>query len=71
MELPMEVLVHNSIMGMKGQPATLLIVGKEGYYELNVAFGEKIHRALLPVRDTVLISKDPEDEIPEELEIER
>ena len=60
MELPAEVRVHNELLGMKGQPARLLQIGREGYYELRCVFGERQHRVLLPVAGTVIIGAQPE-----------
>lgn len=69
MELPIEVLVHNELLGMKGTRATLL--ARDGRaYELNCRFGSKTHRVLLPVAGTVLIVREPEAEFEIE-EIER
>ncbi len=72
MELPAEVMVHNETVGMKGSRGTLLTVSSDGYYELNVRFGENIHRVLLPVGSTVLIAHAAE-EVPTAaaLEVER
>jgi len=72
MEVPAEVLVHNETVGMKGSRGTLLQVSPHGYYEVNVHFGERLHRVLLPIARTVLIQQRPE-EAPAagELEIER
>lgn len=56
MDVPSEVLVHNAQLGMKGTRATLLRITNEGYYELNARFGEQLHRLLLPIADTALIS---------------
>ncbi len=73
MELPEEVLIHNSTLGLKGGRGTLLRVAPEGFYEVNLTFGEKKHRTLLSIRGTVIISREPEP--PEldaaEFEIER
>jgi len=72
MEIPAEVLVHNQILGLKGGRAVLVRVAQEGYYEVNLAFGERIHRTLLPVASTVLIQQEAEPpEISSEFEIER
>lgn len=60
MELPAEVMVHNELMGMKGTRARLLQVSADGYYELNVKFGERTHRVLLPVASTGVIAREPE-----------
>lgn len=62
MELPAEVLVHNELLGMKGQPARLLQIGREGYYELRRSFGDRQYRVLLPVASTVIIGAQPETE---------
>ena len=61
MEVPSQVLVHSAILGIKGGEATLLEIHPNGTYELNLSFGTKIHRVLLPVEATVLISKEPEE----------
>jgi hypothetical protein len=71
MELPAEVLVHNDILGLKGAKGRLLSVGREGYYELNVAFGERVHRVLMPVQRTVIIASQAEAEFGAGEEIER
>jgi hypothetical protein len=60
-ELPTEVLVHNELVGMKGTRGTLLQVDPHGYYEVNVRFGERTHRVLLPVAATVIIAQEPEE----------
>ena len=39
--------------------------------ELAVQFGEKIHRVFLPIPSTVLIQRDPEEDVERDLEIER
>lgn len=61
MDLPAEVLVHNAILGMKGKEATLLQVHVAGFYELSCHFGDKLHRVYLPVADTALIARSPEE----------
>lgn len=70
MELPAEVLIHNELLGIKGGKGTLLQVS-DGYYEVNCAFGERVHRTLFPIHSTVLISRQPEDLTRVDLEIER
>ena len=44
MELPIKVLVHNEILGIKGSSADLLNISPHGYYEVNLKFlrGHKI-----------------------------
>ena len=72
MELPAEVLIHNETVGMKGSEGRLLTISPHGYYEANVTFGDRLHRVLLPIESTVVISKEPEEAPTEEgLEIER
>ena len=60
METPARVLVHNTILGMKGTEGTLLRISSDGYYELNCSFGNNVHRVMLPIHQTVLIARDPE-----------
>lgn len=71
MELPTEVVIHNTQLGMKGGHGRLLRISPEGYYEVTIALGEKQHRALLPVTHTVLIVKDAEEEAGGQVEVER
>ena len=61
MDIPAEVLVHNDLLGMKGGRGRLLAVSPHGYYEINLHFGERVHRTLLPVERTVLIAADSEE----------
>lgn len=71
MELPTEVLIHNSQLGMKGAPGNLIAISDVGYYEVNCAFGDKTHRVLLPIGSTALIARQPEEPPVPGLEIER
>lgn len=71
MELPSEVMVHNELVGFKGNRGTLLRVAPEGYYELNIAFGESLHRVTLPIATTALIGAAAETAVPADFEIER
>ena len=72
MELPAEVLVHEQILGLKGTRGTLLRISSEGYYEVNLLFGERFHRVLLPIHSAVIIQQAPEERVEEsDLEIER
>lgn len=70
MELPAQVLIHNSIVGMKGEEGTLLQI-QEGFFEVNCRFGGSTHRVLLPMAATVLIAKDAEESFAPDVEIER
>ncbi len=72
MEVPSEVLIHNETLGMKGAKGTLLTISPHGYYEVNVKFGERLHRVLLPISESVLIAQAPEEAVPgDAIEIER
>jgi len=71
MELHTEVLIHNETLGVKGGKGVLLQISQDGYYEVNCVFGERMHRTLLPIHGTVLISREPEDTTRTEMEIER
>jgi hypothetical protein len=72
MELPAEVMIHNETLGLKGHRGVLLQVSPEGYYEVNCAFGERMHRTLLPIHGTVLIYRNPEAVVEgADMEIER
>lgn len=73
MDLPAEVLIHSTLLGMKGKEGTLLQIHEGGYYEVTCRFGERTHRLLLPIADTALIAQAEEDlrEAPVGAEIER
>ncbi len=71
MELPAEVLIHNEVLGVKGARGILLQVNTDGYYEMNLTFGERVHSTLLQIEGTVVISQQPEETTRQTLEIER
>ena len=71
MELPTEVLVHNELIGVKGSAGTLLNISEHGFYEVNLRFGSNVHRVLLPIGSTVIISREAEAAPVDSLEIER
>jgi hypothetical protein len=71
MELHTEVLIHNDTLGVKGGKGVLVQISPDGYYEVNCVFGERMHRTLLPIHGTVLISREPEEATRPEMEIER
>ena len=71
MEIPKEVLIHNEMLGIKGGRGTVLDISAHGYYEVNLKFGENIHRVLLPIAHTVLIQADPEATAGPAIEVER
>lgn len=67
MDLPAEVLIHNSLLGLKGEKGKLYEIG-DGHYEVEYAFGSNVHRVLLPIGQTVLIAGEPVEEV-ESLEV--
>ena len=71
MELPIAVLIHNEILGIKGSRGDLLAISPYGYYEVNLKFGDKAHRVLLPTEGTVVIAQEPEVAAAERIEVER
>ena len=72
MELPLSVLIHNELLGLKGAHATLFQISDHGYYMVATKFGDQIHRVLLPIESSVIIFEEPEEKITEEhVEIER
>jgi hypothetical protein len=70
MDVPVEGLSHNTVVGMKGEEGTLLQIG-DGFYELNCRFGGSVHRILLPITSTVLIAKEQEERFAVDFDIER
>ncbi len=71
MDLPAKVLIHNELLGAKGTKGELVKIS-EGFYEVKLKFGERLHRVFLPISQTVIISRVPEEETAtEELLIER
>ncbi len=71
MELPAEIMIHNSELAMKWAQGTLLNISDYGFYEVNCVFGEKVHRVLLPIHGTSIILREPEEQFSASLEIER
>jgi len=73
MELPVPVLIHNELLGLKGASGLLIQIYPEGFYLVSTTFGSKIHRLQLPISQTVLILEEPEEEAlaGEPIEIER
>ena len=71
MELPSDVLIHNELLGLKGGRGSLIRVASEGYYEVNLVFGQNQHRVLLPIHSTVVIHQEAEDSVQADFEIER
>ena len=73
MELPVPVLIHNELLGLKGAAGSLIQIYPEGFYLVTTAFGSKVHRLQLPISQTVLILEEPEEEAAasEPIDIER
>ena len=71
MDLPAEIQIHNELLGIKGGKGTLLMISPHGYYEVKCRFGQSSHRVLLPIANTVLVFRQPEEEYALDLEIER
>ena len=71
MEIPNEVLIHNELLGLKGARGTLIRIAPEGYYEVNLRFGNNTHRVLLPTVASIVIAADPEPAVGDQVEIER
>ncbi len=71
MEIPNEVLIHNELLGLKGARGTLIRLAPEGYYEVNLRFGNNTHRVLLPIVGSIVIAADPEPAVGDQVEIER
>jgi len=71
MDLPIDVLIHNTILGLKGTPGTLLRIAEEGFFEVNCRFGDNVHRVLLPIGATAVISKEAEEVFEPGFEVER
>jgi hypothetical protein len=71
MELPVAVLIHNELAGLKGVEGALHQISDNGYYVLQYSFGDNIHRVLLPIQETALIFKEPEEAVEEPIEVER
>jgi hypothetical protein len=71
MELPLAVLIHNELVGLKGVEGFLHQISENGYYLLRYSFGNNVHRVLLPIQGTALIFKDPEEVVEAPMEVER
>lgn len=71
MELPIPVMIHNELLGLKGASGSLMQISPDGFYMVTASFGDKVHKVLLPIGQTVLIFEEPEETAGETLEIER
>jgi len=64
-------LIHNELAGLRGVEGALHQISDNGFYVLQYTFGDNIHRVLLPIQETALIFKEPEETIEEPMEVER
>ena len=73
MELPVPVLIHHELLGLKGAAGSLIQIFPKGFYLVSTTFGSKVHRVQLPISQTVLIVEQAEEEAAasEPMEIER
>lgn len=71
MDLPAKVLVHNELLGIKGSLGTLMNISELGYFEVNLKFGDKAHRVLMPIQSTVVIAQEADEPAEETIEVER
>ena len=63
MEIPAKVMIHNQVLGVKGQAGTLVSVDEGGFYEVHMPLGGASHKILFPIAETVLIFAEPNPEI--------
>ncbi len=72
MELPTKVRVYSQMLGLSGNPGTLMGVRPEGFYELHIANKEgEVHVVLLPIAQTGLIFFEPEPRVESIGDVER
>lgn len=64
------IKVYNETLGAKGTRARLVRVAPEGFYEVTLESQGRFYTTLLPVSTTVILSAEPEEEVPA-LEVER
>ena len=70
-DLPVACLIHNSQLGFKGNQGSLLHISDSGFYLVSCRFGDKPHRVLFPIQDTVVVLEQPEEVIGDAIEVER
>ena len=71
MDLPAEVQISNEVLGVKNNRAVLVAISDHGFYEVRLTFNERQHKVLLPIAQTSVIFRHPEQEFSSEFEIER
>ena len=71
MEIPAKVSIFNGTLELKGKPATLIAITKDGYYEIVMEFQQKNHTVLFPIAETTLIFNDAIPVLGGDFEVER
>lgn len=71
MDLPVEVQLHNELLGIKGGKGTLVAISPHGYYEVHCVFGQNLHKVMLPIQNTVIVFRQPVPQFDLEADIER
>lgn len=61
MEVFFVVFVYNLILNFKGICVDLICISDEGYYEMNVLFGEKMYCVFLLIQEMVVIQFEFEE----------
>lgn len=71
MEIPAKVSVFNRTLEVKGKAGTLVAIGANGYYEINLEVQQRIHTVLFPIAETVIIFNEAIPDLGGDLDIER
>ncbi|MGA7616860.1 MAG: hypothetical protein WBX15_16940 [Thermoanaerobaculia bacterium] len=71
MEIPSRVSVFNQILEIKGSPGTLIAVGANGYYEVQLEVRGRVHTVLFPITETVIVFNEPVTQATVGAEVER
>jgi len=64
------VKIYNEVLGAKGARGKLVRVAAEGFYEISLDVGGKMHTTLLPIASTVVVAAEAEEVLPV-MEVER
>ena len=64
------IKIYNEVLGAKGARAKLVRVAAEGFYEVTLDVGGRMHTTLLPISTTVVVAAEPEEVVPV-MEVER
>ena len=59
MEIPSKVSIFNKTLEIKGKAGLLVAVSDNGFFELQMEVNQRMHTALFPVAETVLIFNEP------------